>query len=561
MLEYLLMICQLVFSGVICLYFVSMLKNQKANHNAIIKESEKQLSKLNKMRSIKLSTPLSERTRPTNINQIVGQKEGIEALIAAICGPNPQHVIIYGPAGVGKTAAARVVMDMAKRMDISPFLPDAKFIEADATTMRFDERSVADALIGSVHDPIYQGAGAYGPAGIPQPKPGAVSKAHGGILFLDEIGELHPIQFNRLLKVLEDRRVFFESAYYTSEDKSIPPHIHDIFKNGLPADFRMIGATTKGPESIPEAIRSRCIEIYFSSLNKSDLIKIIDIAQDKLNISTQAGVNDLICNYAKNGRDAVNIMQIAASHVIVEKRNKIMVSDIEWVIETCRLSLNIDMKINPGCRVGCVNALAVSGLSEGRILEIEVSSAIAKNERGNINVTGIVEEETFDASGRHLSRRSSARASVENVITLLDSLFNLNIRKYDIHINFPGGLPVDGPSAGIAIFSAIYSSITKIPIDNTVAMTGEVSIYGYLKPIGGVLSKIKAAMEAGVLKVYIPKDNYHQRFKDLDIEVIAVGCVSEIINDLFGNPTENSTSLVYTNDGYNVISASPAQNS
>jgi len=69
-----------------------------------------------------------------------------------------------------------------------------------------------------------QGAGAYGVAGIPQPKPGAVTKAHGGILFVDEIGELHPIQMNKLLKVLEDRKVFLESAYYSSEDTNIPLH-------------------------------------------------------------------------------------------------------------------------------------------------------------------------------------------------------------------------------------------------------------------------------------------------------------------------------------------------
>ena len=184
--------------------------------------------------------------------------------------PNPQHVIIYGPPGVGKTCAARIVLEEAKKNPASPFRKDAKFIEMDATSIRFDERSIADPLIGSVHDPIYQGAGPLGVAGIPQPKPGAVTKAHGGVLFLDEIGELHPIQMNKLLKVLEDRKVFFESAYYNSEDSNIPRHIHDIFKNGLPADFRLVGATTRSPEEIPQAIRSRCMEIFFRGLTPEE---------------------------------------------------------------------------------------------------------------------------------------------------------------------------------------------------------------------------------------------------------------------------------------------------
>ena len=107
-----------------------------------------------------------------------------------------------------------------------------------------------------------------GQAGIPQPKQGAVTKAHGGVLFIDEIGELHPIQMNKLLKVLEDRKVFLESAYYNEENTQIPNHIHDIFKNGLPADFRLIGATTRTPNEIPPAIRSRCMEVFFRELSK-----------------------------------------------------------------------------------------------------------------------------------------------------------------------------------------------------------------------------------------------------------------------------------------------------
>ena len=163
---------------------------------------------------------------------------------------------------MGKTAAARLVLEYAKKNNMSPFEKNAKFIEMDATTIRFDDRGIADPLIGSVHDPIYQGAGPLGVAGVPQPKAGAVTKAHGGILFIDEIGELHPTIMNKLLKVLEDRKVFLDSAYYNSSDPNVPLYIKDIFDNGFPADFRLVGATTRNPEEITPALRSRCVEIF-----------------------------------------------------------------------------------------------------------------------------------------------------------------------------------------------------------------------------------------------------------------------------------------------------------
>jgi Lon-like ATP-dependent protease len=242
------MFLQVFFSIIIGIYFWNLLKSQQTNRSALDKESRKELEKLKSMRRISLTEPLAEKTRPSTVKEIVGQEEGIRALKAALCGPNPQHVIIYGPPGVGKTAAARVILEEAKKSKVSPFIEHSKFIEIDATTARFDERGIADPLIGSVHDPIYQGAGAMGMAGIPQPKPGAVTKAHGGILFIDEIGELHPVQMNKLLKVLEDRKVFLESAYYSSEDTNTPSHIHDIFQNGLP-DWGDDAAAGRNPAS------------------------------------------------------------------------------------------------------------------------------------------------------------------------------------------------------------------------------------------------------------------------------------------------------------------------
>ncbi|NRR24745.1 ATP-binding protein, partial [Brevibacillus sp. MS2.2] len=186
-------VIEVVVGIVIGTYFWNLLRAQRNTKTSTEKESRKDLDSIRKMRMVALTEPLSERTRPATLEEIVGQEDGLRALRAALCGPNPQHVIIYGPPGVGKTAAARVVLEEAKKNQLSPFSSDAKFIEIDATIARFDERGIADPLIGSVHDPIYQGAGSLGQAGIPQPKPGAVTKAHGGMLFLDEIGELHPV--------------------------------------------------------------------------------------------------------------------------------------------------------------------------------------------------------------------------------------------------------------------------------------------------------------------------------------------------------------------------------
>ena len=228
-----LLLIQLSVTIVIGVYFFSQLRQQKRAQPQLSRESSKEMENLKRMRAIRLSEPLAEHVRPKTFEDIVGQEDGIRSLKAILCGENPQHVLIYGPPGIGKTCAARLALEYAKKSEGTPFKTNAPFIEMDATCVRFDERAIADPLIGSVHDPIYQGAGPLGIQGVPQPKPGAVSRAHGGILFLDEIGELHPIQMNKLLKVLEDRHVTFESAYYNPDDNSIPRYIHDIFKNGI----------------------------------------------------------------------------------------------------------------------------------------------------------------------------------------------------------------------------------------------------------------------------------------------------------------------------------------
>lgn len=524
---------QIFFSIVIGLYFLSLLRTQTTVKTSIGKDSKNEQEKINKMRKIMLTPPLAEITRPSSFKEIMGQDRGLLALKAAICGPNPQHVIIYGGPGIGKTAAARVALDAAKGMYRSPFTEQSKFVEIDATTLRFDERGIADPLIGSVHDPIYQGAGAYGSAGIPQPKMGAVTKAHGGILFIDEIGELHPIQMNKLLKVLEDRKVFLESAYYSPEDKNIPPHIHDIFRNGLPADFRLVGATTRRPEEIAPALRSRCMEIFFDPLGVEDIKKIAINAAKKGQFIFEDDVIEMIARYAENGRDAVNMVQTAGSIANLDCRTSITLRDMEWVIETGQYPPRADKKVIQGFRVGVANGLAVHGMRSGSILEIEATAEISNSKEGTVTITGIIEEEEFHNQSITSKRRSTARGSIDNSLTLIERLTGIDYKKYNIHINYPGGVPVDGPSAGIAIFIALYSALYKKPISNDIAMTGEISIHGKVYPVGGVYTKVAAATMAGIQRVIIPQDNNQETFKDMKVKVIPVSSIEEVIKYIF----------------------------
>jgi len=520
---------QLFFAIVIGLYFWNLLKNQQSHKTVMVKESEKESSRLKQMRNIKLSEPLSSLTRPAQMDDIIGQKEAVSILRSALCGPNPQHVIIFGPPGVGKTAAARLVLEEAKKNPLSPFGKDANFVEVDATISRFDERNIADPLIGSVHDPIYQGAGSMGSAGIPQPKPGACTRAHGGILFIDEIGELHSLQMNKLLKVLEDRKVMLESAYYTEYNRTIPVYIHEIFNHGLPADFRLVGATTRSPDELSPALRSRCLEIFFNPLTKEDIERITLNAAKKINFPLEPAALEEISRYANNGREAVNMVQLSAGIAQVEKQNKISLSIVEKVLNNGRFSPRREIKIKEEAMVGVVNGLAVIGANMGTLLEVEAAALSVPKGQGNWTVTGVVDEEQLGGQERQVRRKSAARGAVENVLTVLRSIYGLEIGDYNIHLNFPGGIPVDGPSAGISMATAIYSSITGKVVDNLLAMTGEISVYGKVKPVGGVIAKIEAARRAGVQKVIIPAENWLNIFDDFpDLKVIPVRDLDEV---------------------------------
>ncbi len=396
-----------------------------------------------------------------------------------------------------------------------------------------------------------------GLADIPQPKAGAVTKAHGGVLFIDEIGELHPIQMNKLLKVLEDRKVYFESAYYNRDDQNVPVHIQDIFENGLPADFRLVGATTRQPHEIPAAIRSRCLEVFFRPLVSDEVARIATAAVAKMGVALEPGGLDVVRRYCTNGREAVNMVQIAAGLALTESRPAISQGDMEWVATMGQYNPRMDRRVRPDPHVGLVNGLAVYGPNLGAVLEVEVVAQLAGDRPGALTVTGIVDEEEMGTSGRTVRRKSMAKSSVENVLTVLDSLTTLSPRAYHLHVNFPGGVPLDGPSAGVAIAAAVYSAITGEAVEPAVAMTGELSIRGEVKPVGAIVPKVEAARLAGCQRVFIPRDNWQELFREQSaLEVVPIATLQDLLGHvLVRDPAARSQGAPAA--GADLLAASP----
>lgn len=502
---------------------VSIIKKQKGKENT---KTTAKLERLEKLDAKHINKNVMSLLRPENFEEVVGQERAVRSLISKTSSPYPQHIILYGPPGVGKTSAARLALEAAKKLKFTPFDEDSKFVEVDGTTLRWDPREITNPLLGSVHDPIYQGSKRdLAEVGVPEPKTGLVTEAHGGVLFIDEIGELDEILQNKLLKVLEDKRVEFSSSYYDPDDENIPAYIKYLFDKGAPADFVLIGATTKDPSQINPALRSRCTEVYFEPLSSKDIEGIVNNASEKLNVELEDGVGRLISQYTIEGRKAVNILADAYGYSLFnengeESKNKITLKDVEEVISIGRYSPfeRID-NLDKG-EVGHVYGLGVSGFL-GSTIEIESTVFPAKKKgHGTIKFN--------DTAG------SMAKDSVFNAASVIRKITNMDINDYDIHVNVIGGGKIDGPSAGAAITVCIISALTDRPIRQDIAITGEISLRGNVKPVGGIFEKIYGARRKGIKLVAIPKDNEKEVPLGLeDIEVKSINHIEELMEIVF----------------------------
>ena len=469
-----------------------VLQEEKAGETPM--EQQKR-QKLEAMDQISLTQSVMELLRPKTLTDIVGQERAVASLLAKLSSPYPQHLILYGPPGVGKTTAARLVLEAAKKRKLSPFGPEAPFVETDGTTLRWDPRDLTNPLLGSVHDPIYQGARRdLADTGVPEPKPGLVTDAHGGILFIDEIGEMDTTLQNKLLKVLEDKRAFFESAYYDPTDEKVPAYIRKLFEEGAPADFVLIGATTREASAINPALRSRCAEIYFEPLTPEHIQTIVNNAVQRLNAQLAEGAAALISEYTIEGRKAINILADAYS-LALERDEQVLITkeDIYKVAQVSRLSPYVTKKASDKCQVGHVFGLGVAGYL-GSVIEIE-AIAFPAHEKGKGTVR-------FNETAG-----SMAKDSVFNAASVVRKLTGQDIHDYDLHINVIGGGNIDGPSAGTAILTAIISAITDKAIRQDTAITGEISLQGKVRPVGGVFEKAYGARQAGISRLIIPQEN------------------------------------------------------
>ncbi len=492
--------------------------------------TQRKLDELNRLDHVGLAKTALEAFRPKKLSQVVGQERAIRSLLSKLAVPFPQHVILYGPPGVGKTTVARLVLEEAKKLPHTPFGKDAPFVEVDGSTLRWDQREATNPLLGSVHDPIYQGSRRdFADLGIPEPKLGLVTRAHGGVLFIDEIGELDALLQAKLLKVLEDKRVFFESSYYDPDHPHLPAYVRQLFDRGAPADFVLIGATTKEPDEISPTLRSRCAEVFVESLSQEDVQKIVRQAARRVPVVLGTDVPRLISDYTVEGRKAVNLLADAFGVALYRKRPprrgsrargrgrpRITARDLLEVVRAGRLSASMSVKASDTPQVGRVFALGVVQYV-GSIIEIEATAFPAgQKRRGTIRFN--------ETAG------TMAKDSVFNAASVIRKIAGIDVANYDVHVNVIGGGQIDGPSAGLAVVLAMLSAIQRRPLRQDVAVTGEVSIQGKIKQVGGIPEKIYGARQAGMRKIVIPEENRQDVPSDMKgIEVVFAPTIEDVL--------------------------------
>ena len=417
----------------------------------------------------------------------------------------------------------------------------------------------AGALLGDVrHDP-FQSGGLETPA-HDRVESGAIHKAHKGVLFIDEINTLRIESQQNLLTALQEK----EFAITGQSERSSGAMVKT---DPVPCDFIMIAAgNLDAIKGMHPALRSRIkgygYEVYMSDTiedtpeNRKKLVRFVaqEVLRDgKIPHFDSGAVEEIIREARRRAgrkghltlklRDLGGLVRVAgdiahgdnaplttAAHVL---KAKSIARSVEQQLAYQYLERRKDYKlyIKEGAQVGRVNGLAVMGEDSGIVLPIiaEVTPTQSTSE-GHIIATGML--------------KNIAREAVQNVSALIKKTTGKDISRMDVHIQFVGTYEgVEGDSASISIATAVLSAIQGIPVDQTVAMTGSLSVRGDVLPVGGVTYKIEAAVLAGIKTIIIPKSNMwdvliEEEYKD-KIRIIPVSNIEEVLeHSLVGGEKE-----------------------
>lgn len=407
----------------------------------------------------------------------------------------------------------------------------------------------AGSLLGDVrHDP-FQSGGLETPA-HDRVEGGAIHKAHKGVLFIDEINTLGLESQQNLLTALQEKEFSITGQSERSSGAMVKTE-------PVPCDFIMITAgNLDALRGMHPALRSRIkgygYEVYMSdtipdnSENRQKLVRFVaqEVIRDgKIPHFDRGAVKDIILEARRRAgrkghltlklRDLGGLVRVAgdiaraenadltrSSHVL---KAKSIARSVEQQLADQYLERRKDYKMfeQEGSQVGRVNGLAVMGSDSGIMLPImaEVTPAQSSSE-GRIIATGML--------------KKIAREAVDNVSALIKKVSGKDTRSMDVHIQFIGTYEgVEGDSASISIATAVLSAFENIPVDQSVAMTGSLSVRGDVLPVGGVTYKIEAAAHAGIKTVIIPKSNMgdvliEDEYKD-KIEIIPVSNITEVL--------------------------------
>ncbi len=233
----------------------------------------------------------------------------------------------------------------------------------------------------------------------------------------------------------------------------------------------------------------------------------------------------IISDYSHDGRSANKLLVDAYALANNEGqpetgRLQVKPQHVYEAIQNSRMAPYIVSKGADETELGKIFGVGVAG-HLGSLIEIEAIAFPAEAGAGTIRFN--------DTAG------SMAKDSVANAASVFRKERGENINNYDIHINIIGGGKVDGPSAGAAIYLAISSAVLNRPIRQNVAVSGEISIQGRVKPVGGIYQKILGAKQSGIRKILIPVENVADIPVGIKgIEIIPIKSIQEADKHVFG---------------------------